>query len=171
MNWEKFYPWLRLGGNLAILIGLILVYLEIQQNGTIARAELGADVGQNFFAINQQLSDPAFSKLYTKGLHAPIELTESERLQLNSLFGNVMLQFGSELRLYNLGIFAEYEYVPRRWGPWLFSSGYGKAWWNVHRNRSNPAIARIIDEELSKLDGKSIPLELDAQVMQQLGAQ
>jgi len=164
-NWKNMA---ELGGIAAILLGLFFVYLEIQQNGTIARAELMSGTTENLVEIHWQLSDPEFARLYAKSLHTPAELTEPERIQLDGFFSNVRFTFTRERRLYNLGVFAEYEIVPRLYGPRFFSSGYGRAWWDIRKKTTDPAIVKVIDEELSRLDGTIVFFEFDRQITQQL---
>ena len=165
-NWKNIA---ELGGIAAILLGLFFVYLEIQQNGTIARADLMSGTTENLVGIHQQLSDPEFARLYAKSLHTPAELTEPERIQLDGFFSQVRFTFTRERRLYNIGVFAEYDVVPRLYGPRFFSSGYGRVWWDIRKKTTDPAVVMVIDEELSKLDGSSVYLEFDGQITQQLG--
>ena len=152
----------------AILIGLYAVYAETQQNGAIARAELVSGTTETFYAINQQLSDPAFAKLYIKSLHDPGNLAESERLQINALLDTVLKQYGREFRLYDLGVFAEYEFVPRDSSPFFFGGAYGRAWWEIHKSSIHPAVAAVVDDQLSKSDGESSWIQYDSQLMDKL---
>ena len=165
-NWKELA---ELGGISVILIGLVFVYLEIQQNGIIARAELLSGTTETFFAINQQLSDPDFAKLYMKSLHSPTDLTESERLQINALLDTVLKQYAREIRIYDLGVFGEYEDVARGSSPFFFGGTYGRAWWEIHKGTVHPTIAAVVDDELSKTDGNSSWIEYDAQLIQKLG--
>jgi hypothetical protein len=169
MNWEKFTPPMRAVGNVAILIGLLLVYLELRQNGTIARAEMSAITYERFTEFNQQLSDADFAQLYAKSLEKPESLNLAERIQMNSLLSNVVRQFEREHRLYQLGIFDEFAFVPRYWGPKYFGRGYGRAWWGARKqNPIDAEIVRVIDEEISKLPDTSIQQEFDNKVLKEL---
>jgi len=165
-NWKVI---VEKAGIAAILVGLFFVYLEIQQNGVIARAELVSGTTDKLDSIHQQLSDPEFAMIYVKGLHTPLDLTETERNQLNAFFQRVTTLFTREFLLHDLDVFAEYENIPREFGKVFFSSGYGNAWWNVKAKSYNPAIVAIVNEELSKLNSNSVALETDEQIMQQLG--
>ena len=165
MEWTNRISWAQLAGNIAILLGLYFVIAEMQQNGAIARAELVSGTTETFYAINQQLSDPEFAKLYMKSLHDPVNLVESERLQINALFDSVLKQYGREYRLYDLGVFAEYEFVPRGSSPFFFGGDYGRAWWEIHKSSVHPAVAEIVDDELSRSGGESSWIQYDAQLM------
>ena len=158
----------ELAGVVAILTGLLFVYLEIKQNGDIAYAELVSGSSEKLVGIFEQMSDPEFASLYAKSLHTPADLTESERIQLNVFFEIVKTMFTRELRLSKLGIFDEYEIAPRWLGPKFFGRGYGRAWWNVRKKETNPEIVEVVEEELSKLDVTSDLLDFDNQVELQL---
>jgi hypothetical protein len=153
---------------LAILLGLYLVYVEIRQNGVIARAEINSITLQSQIDLRRWKSDPEFSEIYLNGLHAPGELTEAERFRLNEFYENVLIGYSFEYYNYNLGIFAEYTGVPRATSPAIFGAGYGRIWWNVRRKTFNPNIAEVIDNAISELDGANVVLDFDSQIRQQM---
>ena len=168
MRPAKLKDIVELAGIVAILIGLLFVYSEQKQIADIAYAELVSGTSAKLVGIHEHMSDPEFASLWVKSLHTPADLTESERIQLNAFFEIVRTLFTRELRLYNLGIFGEYEIAPRWLGPKFFGSGYGRAWWNVRKKVTNPEIVEVVDEELSKLDATNDLLDFDSQVELQL---
>ena len=68
---------------------MYFVYVEIRQNGAIARAELSAYSIQKFDEIGSRMLDPEFSALYHKGVQYPADLNESERHVLNAHFDSL----------------------------------------------------------------------------------
>jgi hypothetical protein len=162
----------ELSGIAAILAGLVLVYFEIQQNGAIARAELVSGTSDQLDEIFEQLSDSDFSIIYAKSLHTPEELVEAERIQLNSFFERIFRMFGRERMLFSLGVFGEFEAIPKQVAPVFFSSGYGNIWWNARKETVNStALAEIIDTALVDWNGRGSFVELDSRITEQIGNQ
>ena len=145
-NWKDV---LELAGIAAILVGLIFVYLEIRQNGIVAQAELASGTSDQIDSIYQQLSDPQFAEIYSKSVHSPETLTESERMQLNGFFSRFMPMFGRERILYRLGLWQVPNQLINTFAPTFFSEGYGRIWWNVRREGATPDMAAAIDNALS----------------------
>ena len=164
-NWKDIA---ELVGITAILLGLYFVYAEIRQNVVIARAELDSITNQNIIEQKRWLSDPEFSTIFLKGLNTPGELNEVERFRLNSFYESVLIMYGFEHLNYSHGIFGEYTLVPRLNSPAIFGAGYGRFWWNAHRDTANPDIAEVIDKTLSELNGANVVLDLDRQIQQQI---
>jgi hypothetical protein len=155
-------------GVAAILVGLFFVYQEIKLNSTIARAELSANTVQRRAELGDMLFNPEFVELYLKGLRAPAELSEIERWQLSRFFRAQLSTAGYELRMYRLGLFAEFTAVTRGVARNYFASGYGKIWWNASKDNVIPELVAVIDEELSKWDGTSRFLDFDKEVVRRL---
>jgi hypothetical protein len=158
----------ELAGIMAILAGLYFVYDEIRQTATIARAELGAVSVDNLQEIQDAWREPVFSRLYLKGLHSPGELDESERFQLNAFYNKVMLTYLFELNSYRRGIFEEYDNLPKATASAFFASGYGRVWWNVQRQFTNPLIVEAVDDGLKSYEGEGYFLDVDTEVRRQL---
>jgi len=165
---SKWKELAELVGMAAILTGIYFVYAEIQQNSVIARAELSATTMQRLNEISDRLLDSEFSALYLKGRHTPTDLNETERQQLNAFFAGLISVMAFEYRNYNLGLFAEYDQVPRFVARQYLSRGYGRVWWNVVRKRMNPDIANVVDRELSKSVTSWDWNQLDAEIVDEL---
>jgi len=164
-NWKDTA---ELVGIVAILLGLYFVYTEIRQNRIIAQAEINTVTLQSLMDQRRWKSDPEFSKIYLKGLHAPSELSEVERFRLNQYFDSVLISYSFEYTNYNYGIFTEYTGVATATSPAIFGAGYGRIWWNVKRKTTNPDIAVVIDNAISGLDGANVVLDFDRQIQQQM---
>lgn len=164
-NWKDTA---ELVGIVAILVGLYFVYTEIRQNRIIAQAEINTVTLQSLMDQRRWLSDPEFSKIYLKGLNAPGDTTEAERFRLHQFFDSVIISYEFEYTNYNYGIFTEYTGVATATSPAFFGTGYGRIWWNVTRKTTNPAIAIIIDNAISELDGANVVLDFDKQIQQQI---
>ena len=166
-NWKDV---VELAGITAILIGLVFVYLEIQQNGIVARASLASGTSDQIDSIYQQLSDPQFAAVYSKSLQSPGSLTESERMQLNGYFSRFMPMFGRERILYRLGLWESPDAIVRTFAPTFLATGYGKIWWSVRKETVEPDMAAAIDDAIrAPAERAQIGLaEFDQQILQSL---
>ena len=154
----------ELVGLLAILLGIYLVYAEIQQNNHLARAELASDTSEYVQDIYAKLCDPQFATLYVKGQHSPADLTDSERLQLTAFFEQIATIISREGFLFDFNVFRERESVARHLAQRFFASGYGAMWWNARKNSF--WLSDIVDAALSG-DRKDDTLsELDRRINQ-----
>jgi len=142
----------ELVGLAAILSGIFFVYAEIRQNGTIAQAELNFANRGKLDDISSRVLDPKFSALYLKGIHNPSELNETERQSLNAHFESLLLVLSIEYHNTRVGVFNEYEILPRQIAREYFSVGYGRAFWNVRMRTYIPQVVTIVEDELSKID-------------------
>lgn len=124
MNWKDY---VEIVGIAAILVGLFFVHREIQQNSTIARAELSAETTRSLVELDQMLMGNEMATLWTKSIQNPSELTFSERIQINNFLENVLVVYGRECYYESLEIFVECESVPRSTALKYFGSEYGRA--------------------------------------------
>ncbi len=151
---EKYDRWLSLGGNLGILVGLLLVALELNQATVTARAEMASSFQDRWVDIDISWQDPAFSETWAKSLTQPTELTTSEMFQLNGF----MWTFGDHLAnyrlLWDLGIFEppqeSYEEVVRDVADIYFGSDFGRAWYEENKSSLFPVVVEILDEEIKR---------------------
>ena len=169
-NWKDV---VEFAGITAILVGLLFVYLEIQQNGIVARASLASGTSDQIDSLYQQLSDPQFADVYSKSLQSPESLTESERMQLNGYFSRFMPMFGRERILYRLGLWETPDAIVKTFAPTFFAGGYGKIWWSVRKETvSSDMVAAIDDAIIAPNERAQIGLaEFDEKIVQGLEEQ
>ena len=158
-------------GIAAILAGLIFVYMEIQQNGDIARAELASGTAERIDAVYEHLSDPGFSIVYAKSLHKPDELTEAERIQLNAFYERVFRIFGREYALFHFGVSDDFEMIPTQIAPVFFRSKYGQTWWSIRKETVTPRLVETIDRVLQESNGHVSFIEIDSRMQEWIGSQ
>jgi hypothetical protein len=166
INWKDIAELL---GTAAILFGLFLVYEEIRQNSVMARAEMSAETNQNLFALDQLILDPDLASTYLKSLDDPENLTKVERMQVNTILQNVLLQYERECYYRNIGVFSECDSIPRTTALKYFGSKYGRAFWKTVRNNMvRPYIAKIIDKVLAETSDDNIYSQIDTGVLENL---
>jgi hypothetical protein len=160
----------KLAGITAILVGLAFVYMEIQQNGIVARASLASGTSNQIDSIYQQLSDPQFAGVYSKSLQSPESLTESERMQLNGFYSRFMPMFGRERILYRLGLWESPDAITKTFAPTFFADGYGSVWWSIRKETVASDMVLAIDSAIeAPIERAQIGLaEFDEQILQKL---
>ncbi len=104
MKFEKVNPWLTFVGNIAILLGLIAVAIEIRDNSLAVRSqELGAlrELTQNRYLA---MLSPELAAMYVKSLENPGEMTAAE-LWAMSNYVNIRVSLAQRsFRAYQDGI-------------------------------------------------------------------
>lgn len=153
MTISRLDRWLNVTGQLAVVIGLLVVAVELRQNSTIANGDLSAQYLTNWQVIDQAQMEPGFASVYAKSLERPEDLTLAEKVQLDGFYWSVMDQMDLALELVEAGIFN--DSLEALWGPptrSVLSSPYARAWWRWYREEfADTARIRIIEGELSRL--------------------
>lgn len=145
--------WLDVFGQLAVLIGLVVVAFELRQTSTIANGELSAQYLSNWQTIELMQTDADFAAVYAKSIERPSELTVAERFQLDGFYWAIMDQFEFSREMVEVGIFT--DSLEEIWGfsaPAILGNPYGQAWWRAYRDEfADSAQARIIDAAIEGL--------------------
>ena len=82
-DWKE---WLQISSNVAILIGIVFVYMEIQQNQTLTRAQLAAEgIVMRANRANSLLGESP-EVVLTKACLQPDELTTTDKIVLSQIF-------------------------------------------------------------------------------------
>jgi hypothetical protein len=165
VNWKNIAESV---GVLAIVIGLFLVYEELRQNRTIARAELSAESARMFSVLDEQERDPDFARVLIKSREAPGELTSVERTQLNSYLHGALIVYIRERYNYQRGIFEEWTSLIRPTAPKYFGSVYGRAFWKASKRLYPPEIVAEVDEALTNVELIDLLQNRDAAIVEQL---
>ncbi len=164
-NWKSAVELVGIAG---ILIGMVFVYAELQQNSTIARAELNIFVNQQYLDVQDHFSDPKFVEIYMKGLDSADALTAAERRQLSEFYEGVANIFGYEYRNYLLGVFVEYEALPRILVRKYMTGQFARAWWAAKRESTPEAIRLVIDDELSNNGSANLDFQFDLRLLEEI---
>jgi hypothetical protein len=164
-NWKTVAEFAGMTG---ILLGLYFVYAELQLNSTIARTELNVFVNQSVRDLEDHFSDPDFVSVYLTGLDTAEELTAFERRQLSEFYESVASIFGFEYRNYMLGIFVEYEELPRILVRKYMTGQFAQAWWALKRDTMPEAVKIMIDDEIAKSSSIKLEVDFDSRLVEKL---
>jgi hypothetical protein len=166
MNWKNVIEY---AGMAAIIVGLFLVFEELRQARTIARAELSAESTRLLEALNVQERDPGFASILAKSRRNPEELTVEERIQLNAYLDSAVETMVREWYYYNLGLFKTWKEFPQIMGPKFFGTRYGRAYWDIRKRRFFPAeIAAEVDNALMNTESVQFYRDFDSNIVDAL---
>lgn len=90
MDVDKTGHWLNLLANLAVLVGIVFLAIEVRHAGNSSRMQMQDAVATGFNDLTIAIAtDPLFSRVVAIGLHEPQRLTDAE-----------LVQFGMFMRAY-----------------------------------------------------------------------
>ena len=150
MNWEKTTRWLTLAANLAVLGGLILVAIQIEQNTAITRAQVANDyfLADMQFELAMMGDDPAAS--WIKAVYTPNELTPHDAAVVDRYFNYGLVQLQRLERMNELGL-ADNRWEDRiEYLRWHLGNEVGRRWWAHSRNFFRPTFAGRVDAVLAQ---------------------
>ena len=167
---NKLDNWLGVLGNLAVVVGLIVVAVELNQNSVIANGELTSQFMSNWQNLDQSRQDPSFARVYAKSIERPEELTLAEKVQLDGYYWAMMDQLELTRLLVNSELFnSSYEKIVRPNVRIFLTTPYAQAWWAAYKRFADPATISIIDNELERLSSANARDFFDAIGLQSSG--
>ncbi len=128
-NTERVNSYLTVGANVAVLIGLIFVGLELRNSGVAVSSQASANIASGFNQINMQLaSDPDLARTVAHGSTNPNSLTTEQAIQYSLITRSVVNQYTQLLSLKEEGLLSEDQWaVYAREAYHILSSPGGKA--------------------------------------------
>jgi hypothetical protein len=131
---DKLTRWLTLLANLAVLAGIILVAIQIQQNTDITKAQMANE----YYLLDAQLElammgdSPAQS--FQKAVYSPDELNKEDAVILDRYFNFGFVQLGRIRAMIELGV-ADEELYRERVGDlrWHLENEAGRRWWDQQK--------------------------------------
>ena len=151
MNIERLNSWLTFVGNIAIVLGLIALAIQINENTTAVRAqELGA-LQEQIQARQLASMNGDFSEVYARGLYQPTELTVSDLLRLVPFLSHWLSNMQRTHQAYIDGVIREVDYQTQLLAaPIWFGTALGQVVWAEIKAdyAHDPDFVAAIDEAL-----------------------
>lgn len=151
MNTNKMANWLQIGGNLGIILGLVLVGLQLKQNSDLLRVQLLYEESQSFIAHERVMIGEYGSAVWAKSMEAPKDLTLTESRIIEAYLYAMAEQWRASHLLHELGLLGE-EWKDRLVDevPYYLGNPYGRAWWKVYREDTSlpPDIVTLVEQSL-----------------------
>jgi hypothetical protein len=152
MNPEKFNKWLTFGANLAVLIGIGLVILELQQNREMIRAQTRSEISAGITELLSDVAgDPQLASLIRRADNGE-ELTPDEEKQYGHRSAAMFRYFENVHYQYRQGLYDESEYLAHReaWRVFFESSKTAAKNWCVYRTIVSTAFRVEIDSLIAE---------------------
>jgi hypothetical protein len=112
MEKDRLSRWLSIGANVAVLLGLIFVALEVRETRNASIVEAAGGVADGFLQLAiPTLTDTALARTWHQGIYEPEQLSDVEVLQFSSRMRQLFNQFHRVNRLYRAGFIPESEWA------------------------------------------------------------
>ena len=157
MKTKQLNHWLTLGANLAILVGLVLVAIELNQNTRQLSLELGWQINQKMFENNRDLLGDNPTPIYAKSVLSPEELTFEEFQVASAFVFNFLGVAEDRFFLYQQGLMSDQEWKAYVDDDIELTLGYrfAQEFWKRSKGIFEPEFAEYVDEQLREVDANA----------------
>lgn len=152
MKLRQVNPWLNLVGNLAILLGLVAVAIEIRNNSAAVRLQALSVLSEQTTQLNLAASEPGFARLYVKSLETPHEMTAQEVWGLTNYMSTRLGRVLWSYDAYRSGVLSEEDWqMEASVTPIWFNTQFGRLAWDSLRSDflDVPEVMQAIDNALA----------------------
>ena len=112
MDIDKVGGWLNLTANVAVLVGIVFLAIEVRHAGNSAEMQMQDSLANGFNDLALELAtDPALARLYVIGLNKPDHLTDIESIQFGMFFRAYLNQQFRIFQLYQMGVMSEDDWI------------------------------------------------------------
>jgi len=150
MNSGRFNRWLTLGANVATLLGVLLVILQLQENRALMRAQVRHDLAEGIVdLLDSAAGNSQLAGVLRRG-NLGEDLTPDEQMQF-SVRTNALFRYWEDVHYqYRQGLFDESEFSTQKeaWRGYLASSKGAVAYWCSVRTLYSPAFSAELDSLL-----------------------
>ena len=151
---DRANTWLTLVASLAILVGLVLVAIELNQNTEHLRLQLMAQITDTMKENNRALLGENPTAAIEKSVREPDNLTYAEFRIVDAYLINVLGVWEDRFFLYEAGLVGADDWKKRIEEEIEFEFGnrFAKSWWREGgREFIEPEVVRYIDEALKSV--------------------
>ena len=112
MSETRMSRWLAVGANLAVLLGLVFVGIEVRNSRASAEAQSADGYADGFLQINLTIvGDSAVARMWDQGHRDPEELTDVEAVRVSQLMRALFNQYQRVHRLYRSDLLTDEEWA------------------------------------------------------------
>ncbi len=148
---DRANTWLPLVASLAILVGLVLVAIELNQNTEHLRLQLMDQIIARSNENNRALLGENPTAAIEKSVREPESLTHAEFLIVDAYLINVLSVWEGRFFLYKAGLVdaPDWKQKIEEEAAWYFGNRFAKSWWRESGQAFvEPEVARYIEEAL-----------------------
>ncbi len=148
MQTEKVVRATKALGNLAVLVGIILIAVEISQNSNLVEAQLASDSQAAWVAIDASKQGESFAEVLAKAIERPEDLTLAEMLAMDGYLLTYLDQLWRRDALHALGLGVALDESVRGSIQDFFGNEFAQAWWVETKFKFEDDFVEIIDREM-----------------------
>lgn len=154
MTSDVINRWLSLAANIAVLIGIVFLALEIRQNSNhlALQLEFGQPT-QKVFENNRDLADPVKVRVFAKAIETPGELTFEEGLVAASLILNFLNEWEDRYLIQHAGLIGEIDWRRhiRENIQWTLGSKFAVEVYKSNREAFEVELVEYVDSLLAEI--------------------
>ena len=131
MSSDRLNRWLTLGGNAAVVIGLLLLVYELNQTRELTRAQMRSEISDGIYdLLAMTANNPQLADLMVRA-DAGEPLTAAEEFQFNSRTRAMFRYFENVHYQYRVGLYDESEFERQRlaWANYMNGSARAPGVW------------------------------------------
>ena len=156
-RWGQYF---QVATNLAVLLGVVLVVIQLRQNSELLELQIIKQVADTYTAAALETLPENFNDVFYKSIDSPEDLTGAELLALDRyLWGRLLTRWRGLYDLADLGLLEDSAWrrsIVEDAG--LLDYPYGRAWWNGIKNWETTLpeeLVALVDEVLENSPGDS----------------
>ncbi len=151
MESDRVTRLLTLLANLGVIVGIVFLALEMRQTSAIALAEARLTYSAVWRSVDESRQDESFSKVFTKSIVTPEQLSLNEVIRLDGYYTGVLDQLLTAQTFRATGLVdSEFADVANIIGAVYFSNEFARSWWRQVRSdwtlASDSEFQKIMDE-------------------------
>jgi len=135
VNSDRLGNWLQTGANLGILAGLIMVWLQMNQNEQLLRLQITTGFYESYISADTAIAGEDMPSILQKSIMEPDQLTYGEMRAMDAQTFSPLNRWISLYRLSEAGLLDDSLWRSQvdLDAPYYFGTPYGRAWWEVSR--------------------------------------
>lgn len=147
--------WLSISSNLAVIVGVVLVVIQLRQNADLLEFQILKQETDNYIESDIILVGTDYPRVFEKMLKAPQEITLAEaRVIEASLWGHNLVRWRNLYDLFERGLLDEssWQRIVGEDLDYVLAHPYGRAWWEESRTYAliPEELTAFIDQRLSE---------------------
>jgi hypothetical protein len=129
MSNDRVGRWLTIGANLAVLMGLVFVGMELRESRTASAIQAADAIADGFLQLNIiSVTDSTAARVWVVGLQEPERLSDVEAIQFSMHLRALFNQFQRVHRLYRTQLIPEADWALfATEAAWLMSTPGGRS--------------------------------------------
>ena len=147
MDSDRLQTWLTLVANIAVLVGIVFLAVEIRQNSEHLALQLEFQAAQKIFENNRDLQESNKALVFSKALTQPSELSLDEGLIAASIVLNLVNEWEDRYFIYESGLISDAEWkrhVSENIA-WTLGSPFAKLVFRQNKSAFEPKFAEYVD--------------------------